>query len=205
MARKKDTNVRDGILHSAIQVFGERGFESTTIKSIAARQGISPGTVYVYFSGKEQLFRRAVEEGWAEFLAEIRRIVSAPRHLRARFETILDFCFASLQTALPLMRGMLFDARQRDLLQINLDKLVDLLEGLAREVALREAEPSGLEPKLCRLQIRTTVLGVLASVALAQDHAVPREISGFKELFMSIHPRLRCGPPAPEAGKAAGK
>jgi AcrR family transcriptional regulator len=96
MARKRDTAVRDGILRSAIQLFGERGFQSTTIKSIAEVQGISPGAVYLYFDSKEELFRQAVEEGWAEFLAEIRGIVSAPRHLRERFETSLDYCFDSL-------------------------------------------------------------------------------------------------------------
>jgi AcrR family transcriptional regulator len=186
MSRKKDTAVREGILRSAIQVFGELGFQSTTIKAIADRQGISPGTVYVYFSSKEELFRQAVEEGWAEFLAEIRRIVGAPRRLRERFETILDYCFDSLQTALPLLRGMLFDSRRRHLLQENLEKLVDLLEGLAGEVGTQIPDSEWLDPRLRRFQIRTTVLGVLTSVALAQDEGLSREIATFKDLIKGL-------------------
>jgi AcrR family transcriptional regulator len=186
MSRKKDTAVREGILRSAIQVFGELGFQSTTIKAIADRQGISPGTVYVYFSSKEELFRQAVEEGWAEFLAEIRRIVGAPRRLRERFETILDYCFDSLQTALPLLRGMLFDSRRRHLLQENLEKLVDLLEGLAGEVGTQIPDSEWLDPRLRRFQIRTTVLGVLTSVALAQDEGLSQEIATFKDLIKGL-------------------
>lgn len=186
MARKRDAAVREGILRTATQIFGERGFRSTTIKSIAAAQGISPGTVYLYFDSKEELFRQAVEEGWDEFLAEIRRIVSAPRQLRERFETSLDYCFASLQTALPLLRGMLFDARQRHLLQENLERLVDLLEGLAGEASSVGREPSQLDPKLRRFQIRTTVLGVLTSVALAPDEALEQEIVTFKDLIKRL-------------------
>jgi AcrR family transcriptional regulator len=186
MSRKKDTAVREGILRSAIQVFGELGFQSTTIKAIADRQGISPGTVYVYFSSKEELFRQAVEEGWAEFLAEIRRIVGAPRRLRERFETILDYCFDSLQTALPLLRGMLFDSRRRHLLQENLEQLVDLLEGLAGEVGTQIPDSEWLDPRLRRFQIRTTVLGVLTSVALAQDEGLSREIATFKDLIKGL-------------------
>ena len=185
MARKRDKAVREGILSTATRIFGERGFQSTTIKAIAASQGISPGTVYLYFDSKEELFRRAVDEGWHEFLTEIRRIVSDPRELRERFETSLDFCFASLQNALPLLRGMLFDARQRHLLQQNLESLVDLLEGLAGEASSAGVEPP-LDPKLRRFQIRTTVLGVLTSVALAPDDALEQEIATFKDLIKRL-------------------
>ena len=186
MARKRDGAVREGILGAATQIFGERGFQSTTIKAIAASRGISPGTVYLYFDNKEELFRQAVEEGWEEFLTEIRRIVSAPRDLRERFETSLDYCFASLQTALPLLRGMLFDARRRHLLHENLERLVDLLEGLAGEATAAVSQEPQLDPKLRRFQVRTTVLGVLTSVALAPDESLEEEIITFKDLIKRL-------------------
>jgi AcrR family transcriptional regulator len=186
MARKKDSGVRDGILRAATEAFGELGFQSTTIKAIANRQGISPGSVYVYFRSKEELFRQAVEEGWAEFLSEIRRIVGAPERLSDRFDTILDYCFESLLSALPLLRGMLFDSRRRHLLQENLDRLVDLLVGLAEEVGPAERGSGDLDPNLRRFQIRTTVLGVLTSVALAPDEALESEISTLKELIKRL-------------------
>jgi AcrR family transcriptional regulator len=186
MARRRDTAVRDGILRAATEAFGERGFQSTTIKTIADRQGISPGTVYVYFRSKEELFRLAVEDGWADFLSEIRRIVGTSDRLRDRFETILDYCFDSLQSALPLLRGMLFDSRRRHLLQENLDRLVDLLEGLAEEVGTATPGAGALDPGLRRFQIRITVLGVLTSVALVPDESLQQEVAGLKDLIKRL-------------------
>ncbi len=40
---------------AAMDLFAEEGFEKTTISSIAQRMGIGKGTVYEYFSSKEEL------------------------------------------------------------------------------------------------------------------------------------------------------
>ena len=47
---------RDRIVACAAQVFGERGLGATTVEMIAARAGISAGTVYRYFEDKHDLF-----------------------------------------------------------------------------------------------------------------------------------------------------
>jgi AcrR family transcriptional regulator len=187
MARPKDHEMRDGILTVAIKMFGEKGFGSTTIKEIADSMGISPGSVYTYFAGKEELFRSAVEEGWHHFLAEIQRIVAVPKRLKERFDIMLDYCFESLREALPLLRGMLFDARQRRLLQENLELLCQLLENLIREGQKQGLITIVLAEEHLRTQIKINVFGVLSAVALAQDEMLEQEIksvsSGVKHLL----------------------
>ena len=64
MARPKDESMRQGILEAAFHMFGERGFGATTVKDLARSLNISPGSIYTYFAGKEDLFRCTVEEGW---------------------------------------------------------------------------------------------------------------------------------------------
>jgi AcrR family transcriptional regulator len=49
------------ILDAATLVFAEKGYEATTTNAIAARAGISPGSLYQFFSNKE-----AIAEGLAE-------------------------------------------------------------------------------------------------------------------------------------------
>jgi len=192
MARPKDREMREGILTTAIEMFGEKGFGSTTIKEIANCMDISPGSVYTYFASKEELFRSAVDEGWQRFLEEIRRIVTAPKQLTERFDSILDYCFESLREALPLLRGMLFDARQRRLLQENLELLCRLLESLIREGQKQGLMRIVLAEEHVRTQIRINVFGVLSSVALAQDEALEREIKTVKSavkhlLYQRLH------------------
>ncbi len=184
--------MREGILTTAIKMFGERGFGSTTIKEIANCLDISPGSVYTYFASKEELFRSAVEEGWQHFLAEIQRIVAAPKQLKERFDSMLDYCFESLREALPLLRGMLFDARQRRLLHENLELLCQLLESLIREGQKQGLIRNVLAEEHVRTQIRINVFGVLSSVALAQDEALEREIKSVKSavkhlLYQRLH------------------
>jgi AcrR family transcriptional regulator len=50
------------ILRAAMQTFVERGFAATRLEEVAARAGVSKGTLYLYFSNKEDLFRSAVQD-----------------------------------------------------------------------------------------------------------------------------------------------
>lgn len=50
------------ILAAAMEVFGEQGLAGARIDEIAARAGLSKGTVYHYFPGKEALFRELVRQ-----------------------------------------------------------------------------------------------------------------------------------------------
>lgn len=61
---------------AALELFVERGFAATRLEDVAARAGVSKGTVYLYFENKEALFKSAVEAAMmpaleaAEALAE---------------------------------------------------------------------------------------------------------------------------------------
>lgn len=48
------------ILEAAFEEFVERGFIATRVEDIAARVGVTKGTVYVYFETKEQLFEAMI-------------------------------------------------------------------------------------------------------------------------------------------------
>lgn len=49
------------LVEAAIEVFGELGFRTATLEQVARRAGVSKGTVYLYFTSKEDLFRAMVE------------------------------------------------------------------------------------------------------------------------------------------------
>lgn len=56
------------ILRAALQSFVERGFAATRLEDVGARAGVSKGTVYLYFSNKEDLFRSAVRESIVPYI-----------------------------------------------------------------------------------------------------------------------------------------
>lgn len=47
---------------AALVLFVEKGFAATRLDDVAARAGVSKGTLYLYFDSKEALFRAVIEE-----------------------------------------------------------------------------------------------------------------------------------------------
>ena len=53
---------RDVILLAVIPVFGRYGFRKTSVDELAAAAGLSKQGLYLHFSGKEELFREAMNK-----------------------------------------------------------------------------------------------------------------------------------------------
>lgn len=54
---------------AALDLFVEKGFAATRLDDVAARAGVSKGTLYLYFDSKETLFKAVVQEGIVPLLA----------------------------------------------------------------------------------------------------------------------------------------
>ncbi len=59
---------RQEILDTALKLFGEKGYEKTSIADIAKAIGVAQGLCYRYFPSKESLFDSAIEQ-YADVLA----------------------------------------------------------------------------------------------------------------------------------------
>src|SRR5262245_40188767 len=69
--RRKDARP-DEITAAALELFVERGYASTRLEDVAAKAGISKGTLYLYFANKEELFKAVVREALVARLVEFR-------------------------------------------------------------------------------------------------------------------------------------
>lgn len=72
--RRKEARPEE-ITAAALELFIERGFAGTRLEDIAARAGISKGTLYLYFANKEDLFKAVVREGLVSPIAKMRGLV----------------------------------------------------------------------------------------------------------------------------------
>ena len=50
------------LLEAALDLFVEKGFAATRSEEVAARAGVSKGTLFLYFPSKEELFKAVVRE-----------------------------------------------------------------------------------------------------------------------------------------------
>ena len=69
----------DAILKATIQVLLRAGKEKLTTTRVAARAGVSVGTLYQYFPNKSALLRAALRLHVEEILAEVDRVCVAQR------------------------------------------------------------------------------------------------------------------------------
>lgn len=58
------------LLAAALQLFVERGYAATRLEDVAALAGVSKGTLYLYFDGKESLFKSVVRSNMLPLLDE---------------------------------------------------------------------------------------------------------------------------------------
>lgn len=63
------------IKQAAARLYSERGFEGTTMATIAEEVGIKPPSIYNYFSNKEQLFLEMYKELLEEHYQQLIRIL----------------------------------------------------------------------------------------------------------------------------------
>ena len=73
-ARRKHARPEE-ITAAALESFVESGYAGTRLEDVAARAGVSKGTLYLYFANKEEWFKAVVREGLVSPIAEIRGVI----------------------------------------------------------------------------------------------------------------------------------
>ncbi len=64
-------STKDDLMRAAIRLFAAGGVAATTTREIAAAAGVSEGTIYRHFAGKDQLVDEILSQHCAAFAAEL--------------------------------------------------------------------------------------------------------------------------------------
>jgi AcrR family transcriptional regulator len=78
---------RQEIVAVAAELFGERGYDAVSLDDVAERLDVTKGSLYHYFSGKEELAGAAIEAlgtAWTDRLAALVERVGGPPAVRLR-------------------------------------------------------------------------------------------------------------------------
>lgn len=100
--RKKDDTLRQSLLDNARALAEESGPEAVNIRTLAGRAGVAVGTVYNYFSSKEEILLALTEAHWKKALEDLDAAVTAPRFLEQ-----LGEIYAFLRGSIHRSGGML--------------------------------------------------------------------------------------------------
>jgi len=91
---------RAQILDAALAIFAQKGLHDTRVSEIAARAGVSQGTVYWYFKSKEELFSAVFQDRVEAlfqpvFVAAVDTSLSPAKRLLTICRTLLELAVAN--------------------------------------------------------------------------------------------------------------
>ncbi len=86
---KKSEETRARILEAALAIFRERGFESATMREIAARAEVAVGAAYYYFDSKEAIVMAFYERSQHELVPATEAALARTRTLDSRLRSII--------------------------------------------------------------------------------------------------------------------
>ncbi len=76
------------ILEAAITVFSEAGFRKTTMQDVATQAGVGKGTIYLYFSSKEELLGKMLLMVLQDYLHQVQVIAAEEGSVKTRLEQL---------------------------------------------------------------------------------------------------------------------
>ena len=89
----KAEQTRSGIVDAAMRLFRAGGYDATTMRAIADEAGVSLGSAYYYFSGKEELVQAFYDQIQVEHAAAAEGVFDEPAfadRLRGVLESFVD-------------------------------------------------------------------------------------------------------------------
>jgi AcrR family transcriptional regulator len=126
-------NRQDEILDAAADLFAVRPFHEVRLDDIAARAHIGKGTVYLYWSSKEDVYLAVIRRGFAAVLSRVEAELPSQTgkpldQLTAIIRALVDFAFA-FPAVYRLMRGGTLTPEDPDLQNVR-RKLVERIQSV---------------------------------------------------------------------------
>jgi len=168
---------RDQIVLAAAQLFVEHGYSGTSMRDIADRVGMLPGSVYHYYPAKEDLFAAIHHEGFQRLMRNIQEAVERSTSPWERLELAcaehLQYVAAGNPIAQVTATGLF--AIYEDRLQRRLREDRERIELVFRNLIADLDLPDGTDRSLFRLAL----LGSLnwTHVWYKPGKKTPREIA----------------------------
>lgn len=191
--RRKDERAPE-ILEAALGCFAEKGFAGTRMDDIAARAGITKGTIYLYFESKEAVFKALARQSIGERLAFVTEQIKSgdrPAAEQLRFVVSMMGQFASTSDRVVLPRVLLAEAGNfPELAEFWRREIIDRGLGLFEAIIARGVERGEfrkVEPgHAARLCVAPVLLLILWRTIFSKFDSAPYDYQGLIETHVGI-------------------
>jgi AcrR family transcriptional regulator len=163
--RRRKTARPVEILAAALASFAERGFAATRLDDVAARAGVTKGTLYLYFRNKEELFKAVVRQ---ELVPTIERAelmaANATAPSLVLIEQLVGLFSQIMKSSLSAIPKLVLTEAGNfpDLARFYLEEVIDRGTSLLRNILERGVEAGELRP----VDTESAVMCVIAPMLL---------------------------------------
>jgi len=173
---------RDKILEASIDFFGKYGYKKATIKTIADKVGVAPGTIYTYFKDKDELFISTIMEIWDVLINKIHEVLKNPsKSFKSRYLEVYTLAESLILKSHSLLLGMFSVSSRRKMLRDNLDRLCMALQPLFKEGSEAGFNMPHAEGEHALFQIRIILSGILFELSLVESKDLPEALKKIKK------------------------
>src|SRR2546423_14421813 len=189
--RRKDARPPE-ILDAALAVFAQKGFAATRLDDVAAKAGITKGTIYLYFDSKQALFEALARQSVGAQIDQVTAQLagfsgSTADLLRFVLTTMGQFAITSDRIVLPrlvLAEAANFPELAAFWRREVVDRGIGLMSGIIeRGIARGEFRP--VEPQhAARLCVAPVLVIMLWRTTFAQFDEAPYDYQGLIETHL---------------------
>ena len=188
--RRKDERPGE-LIAAALELFVERGFAATRLEDVAARAGVSKGTLYLYFASKDELFRAVVRHGLVESIEAAEQLA---REFRGGSIDLLEALLRKLWAVLVqspysgIPKLIIAEAGNfPELARFYFDEVMQRGLRLAVEVIERGIDAGELAPTDVRYLPRVAVAPIVMAALWKHAFAFPQAPSPADEAYLETH------------------
>jgi AcrR family transcriptional regulator len=172
--QREKEEMRRLILDAAKSIFLEKGFHSTSLRNIAEKIQYSPGTIYLYFKDKDEIFHALHEEGFAKMLqmmAPLQHVQDPMQRLIAMGRVYMNFAWENkdLYDLMFIMEAPINAEKDRAKWNMG-NRTLDQLKQI-----LRECQQAGhfqqMDPEYLSFMIWSSLHGMCALYCRNRCHA----------------------------------
>ncbi len=170
---------REQIVEAATRVFAEKGFRRATTREVAREAGVSEGTIYNYFEGKDALLMAILErlnetERRAEDFEE-GMATDFPGFLKEYLRRRMSFIWENREVFRVVLSEMLVNAELRELyLRRVVEPTMRIAEENFRSRMEQQGEVRETDAPLTTRSVAGAVLGVLVLGLLGDEEVGSR-------------------------------
>lgn len=179
----RDVSTRQRILDTALESFGTRGVDGTSLDSLARSLGLRKQSILYYFRSKNGLFTAVVDEAANEFIAELDDVVGSA-DVWEQVEGTVRVVFR-LAVQRPALLGLLREAsRPGSMVAVQLtSRLSNHIEAAhhSLDIALKEGRVAGDNARLLLFSLYSTIMGVATEVEVLRAMGVEPSLRSLAE------------------------